>query len=87
MMLSGIPSSQARDYPVFIKRGDARHEVDELARRLGTTPAAAGLHKTIYAAQADQTVVLVTDRETALAAALRAGGWLEPRDPGGPFAS
>jgi hypothetical protein len=75
------------EYPVFIKRGDARHEVDELTRRLGTTPAAAGLHKSIYAAQADQTVVMVTGREAPLAASLRAGGWQEPRDASGRFAS
>lgn len=87
MILPDSASSQAREYPVFIKRGDARQEVDAIARRLGSTPAAAGLHKAIYAAQADQTVVLVTDRDASLAAALRADGWMEPRDPGGPFGS
>jgi hypothetical protein len=87
MMLPGSAPSEAREYPVFIKRGDARNEVDDMARRLGSTPAVAGLHKTIYAAQANQTVVLVTHREAPLAVALRAGGWQEPREPAGPSGS
>lgn len=75
------PPAPQSEYPVFIKRGDARPEVEGLARALGTTPEEAGVHKTIYAAQADQTVAMVKQRDSPLAARLRAAGWLEPREP------
>ena len=68
------------EFPVFIKGGDARHEVEAVARDLGMDAATAGLHKSIYAAKADQTVVLVTRRDSPLAVHLRARGWEEPRD-------
>lgn len=83
-MNGGSPQPAARVYPVFIKRGDARLEVESLARANGATPEGAGLHKAIYAAQADQTVVMVTDRDAALAGWLRGAGWLEPQDPPNP---
>lgn len=68
------------EYPVFVKRGDALAEIDAAVRTLGGTPGRAGLHKVIYAERADQTVVMVTSREAPLAAALRTGGWVEPRE-------
>jgi hypothetical protein len=77
----GQEDHSAPEYPVFTRRGDARREVDELVRGLAKSPTEAGLHKAIYAAQADQTVVLVTDRKAPLASALRATGWQEPREP------
>jgi hypothetical protein len=67
--------------PVFIKRGDSRGEVDALIRELALTPEAAGLQKYIYATQANQTVVMVADREAPLARSLRNRlGWLEPME-------
>lgn len=81
------PSPAAGEYPVFIKRGDARNEVDALARASGGSPALAGLHKAIYAAQADQTVVMTTHRDAPIAARLRGAGWLEPREPTHSFGS
>jgi hypothetical protein len=73
------------DLPVFIKRGDATAELgrvlDELRGAGGGADAELGLHKTMYVARADQTVVMVASRETPLAAALRARrGWFEPKD-------
>lgn len=79
-MMTGGGRGGAEEYPVFVRRGDARGEVDLAARGLGMSPAAAGLHKTIYAARADQTVVLVTSRDAPIAAALRERGWAEPKD-------
>lgn len=70
----------APEYPVFVKRGDALAEVDAAVKALGGTPGRAGLHKVIYAQRADQTVVMVTSREAPLAATLRSGGWVEPRE-------
>jgi hypothetical protein len=65
--------------PVFIKRGDSRGEVDALIRELALAPEAAGLQKYIYATQANQTVVMVSDRDAPLARSLRQrAGWLEP---------
>jgi hypothetical protein len=65
--------------PVFVHRGDARPEVDRLLARLGLSPDDAGLHKQLYVARADQTVVMVRDRDAPLARALReASGWVEP---------
>lgn len=81
MIALGNHFPPAAEYPVFIKAGDAREEVDEVARNLGTTAADAGLHKLIYAQRAGQTVVLVTARDTPLAKELRARGWTEPEDP------
>ena len=67
------------EYHVLIKQGDARAEVDALLRELGLTGDAAGMHKYIFAAQANQTVVMTTDRTAPLAAALRGRrGWQEP---------
>ncbi len=72
-------------YPVFIKRGDARAEVDrvleELKRAHGSA-GAAGFQKYLHVSKANQTVVMVTGRDTPLAAALRGrAGWLEPTEP------
>jgi len=70
----------AREYHVFLKRGDARAEVDAVVRELGSTPEAAGLHKYIHVVPAAQTVVMVTDADAPLARALRARpGWMEPQ--------
>jgi hypothetical protein len=79
-MHADAPDGPVAEYPVFVRRGDARAEVDEAVRDSGGTPVQAGLHKIIYAERADQTVVLVTHREAPLAAALRARGWAEPRE-------
>lgn len=66
-------------YPVFVKRGDARAEVDRLLRELGLDAEAAGLHKYIHVTGASQTVVMVTAPGAPLAAALRGrAGWAEP---------
>lgn len=72
------------EYPVFIKRGDARAEVDrileELKRAHGSAEAA-GFQKYLHVSKANQTVVMVTGRETPLAAVLRGrAGWLEPTE-------
>lgn len=72
-------------YPVFIKRGDARAEVDrvleELKRAHGSA-GAAGFQKYLHVSKANQTVVMVTGRDTPLAATLRGrAGWLEPAEP------
>jgi hypothetical protein len=65
--------------PVFIRRGDARAEVDRLVRELAATPAAAGFVKYFHVSKADQTVVMTAGRDTPLAHALRARpGWSEP---------
>ncbi|HEX6927450.1 MAG TPA: hypothetical protein VF167_18650 [Longimicrobiaceae bacterium] len=80
MTASSAPGPEGGAYPVFRKDGDARGEVQELVRTLGGDGPRIGLHKTIYAARADQTVVLVTDRESRLASELRTRGWSEPRD-------
>lgn len=83
-----LPSKSIRmtqpQYPVFIKRGDARAEVDrvldELKRAHGSS-SAVGFHKYLHVANANQTVVMVTGRDTPLAAALRGrAGWLEPTE-------
>ncbi|HEV2130857.1 MAG TPA: hypothetical protein VGR27_07135 [Longimicrobiaceae bacterium] len=73
------------EYPVFIKRGDTRAEVDrileELKRAHGSA-GAAGFHKYLHVSKANQTVVMVTGRDTPLAVALRGrAGWLEPTEP------
>jgi hypothetical protein len=67
--------------PVFIKRGDARPEVDEVLAGLHLTPEAAGLNKYLFVTQANQTVVMVERRDAPLAGALRTRpGWLEPME-------
>ena len=67
------------EYHVFVKRGDARAEVDSLLKELGTEPEAAGLHKYFYVAQAHQTAVMLAGGDVPLAAALRGRkGWQEP---------
>jgi hypothetical protein len=72
-------------YPVFIKRGDARAEVDRVLEELKRThgsAGAAGFQKYLHVSKANQTVVMVTGRDTPLAAALRGrAGWLEPTEP------
>ncbi len=72
------------EYPVFIKRGDARPEVDRLLAELKRTHGSAGhagFHKYLYVSKAGQTVVMVTGRDTPLPAALRGRvGWQEPLD-------
>jgi hypothetical protein len=68
-------------FPVFIRRGDARAEVDRLVRELGPTAEKAGFQKYIYASQADQTVVMTSGRDAPLANALRTRpGWDEPKE-------
>lgn len=67
------------EYHVFVKRGDARAEVDSLLKELGAGPEGAGFHKYIYVAQAHQTAVMLTGPDAALAGALRGRkGWQEP---------
>lgn len=66
-------------FPVFVKRGDARAEVDRLLPGLGATSQEAGFHKYFHVAKANQTVVMVLGRDTPLAVALRGrSGWVEP---------
>jgi hypothetical protein len=71
-------------FHVFIKRGDARAEVDAALRTLeqgGVTREASGFHKYIHVTQAEQTVLMLTARDAPLAAALRGRpGWTEPGD-------
>ncbi len=67
------------EYHVFVKRGDARAEVEAVLEELGTTPEAAGLHRYIYVAQAHQTVAMLARADVPLAGTLRAlEGWREP---------
>lgn len=71
------------EFPVFIKRGDHRAEIDTLVTELELTPEEAGLQKYIYVSQANQTVAMVTGRDVPLAEALRSRpGWLEPMEGG-----
>ena len=70
-------------YPVFIKRGDHRAEIDALMGEMELTLEEAGLQKYIYVSQANQTVVMMTGRDVPLATALRSRpGWLEPMEGG-----
>jgi hypothetical protein len=65
--------------PVFIRRGDATSELNQLISQLGSDPEAAGLRKFFYVARADQTVVMLSGREVPLGKALRGRkGWEEP---------
>lgn len=69
------------EFPVFIKQGDARAEVDAAVRQLGATPEDAGLHKYFYVTKAAQTVVMVSSLDSALAKALRGQpGWEQPNE-------
>lgn len=70
----------ATEYPVFTKRGDARAEVDQLLAELSAAHGeATGFLKYLYVTRAEQTVVMVTDRTSPLATALRGRrGWNEP---------
>lgn len=67
--------------PVFIAQGDRLPELEALVRELGGDERA-GLHRGMYVTRARQTVAIVTDLDSPLAAALRAReGWLEPTEP------
>lgn len=77
----GSPPEPDPEYPVFVRRGDARPEVDRLLAELQSAPDQAGFHKYVYVARADQTVVMVATRDAPLARALRAReGWSEPKE-------
>ncbi|HEX2202388.1 MAG TPA: hypothetical protein VHG91_03780 [Longimicrobium sp.] len=69
---------------VFLKRGDARGEVDAALARLaarGVSREASGFDKCIHVTQAEQTVLMVDGRDSPLAAEMRgAAGWMEPGD-------
>lgn len=69
-------------FPVFLRRGDARAEVDALLRELRERHGAdadLGFHKYLFVTRADQTVVMVTSLAAPLAQALaRRGGWQRP---------
>lgn len=71
-------------YHVFIKKGDARGEVDAALKALqgrGISREDAGFHKYMHVTQAEQTVVMVQRRDSPLAAELRGRpGWSEPGD-------
>lgn len=67
--------------PVFVAQGDRLAELESLVRDLGGEERA-GLHRRMYVTRAGQTVAIVTDLNSPLAAALRArDGWLEPTEP------
>ncbi len=72
---------------VFMRRGDARSEVDRLLAELkrGHGPDAdPGFHKYMYVAKADSTVVMVESAASPLAHLLRGRpGWTEPGVRGG----
>lgn len=66
--------------PVFVARGDRIAELDALVRELGGAKQA-GLYRQMYVTRAEQTVAIVTNVDSPLAATLRAReGWLEPRE-------
>jgi hypothetical protein len=70
-------------YHVMIKPGDAMAEVDralEALQRRGVSREEAGFHKYMFVTQAKQTVLMLTSRESPLAADLRGRGWMEPGD-------
>ena len=75
-----MTTEPATSLPVFVRGGDSTPEVERIVTSLGG-PAAAGLHRSIYVTRANQTVVVVTARDTPLAIELRAAGWSEPHDP------
>jgi hypothetical protein len=69
---------------VLTRQGDGLADVDAalgaLAAR-GVDREAAGFRKAFFVTRADQTVVMVSDRDAPLAAELRARpGWREPGD-------
>jgi hypothetical protein len=67
------------EYHVFVRRGDARAEVDGVLRELELTPEQGGLHKYLFVTKADQTVVMLASPQAPLAGALRGRrGWAEP---------
>jgi hypothetical protein len=79
MTLPEQPADPA--YPVFVRRGDATAELEQLLAAAGDTPHAAGLRKFFYVSRADQTVVMVVSRDAPLGRALRGRkGWSEPID-------
>ena len=69
---------------VLTRQGDGLAEVDAALGRLaerGMDRAAACFEKAFFVTRANQTVVMVRDRDAPLAAELRAlGGWAEPGD-------
>lgn len=69
---------------VLTRPGDGLAEVDAALAALaarGIDRAASGFRKAFFVTRADQTVVTVAARESALAAELRAlAGWREPGD-------
>jgi hypothetical protein len=66
-------------YHVMIKQGDAVGEVDRALEALKGREEA-GFHKYMFVTQAKQTVLMLTSRESPLAADLRGRGWTEPGD-------
>ena len=71
-------------YHVLTRVGDGTAEVEAALGRLearGVSREAAGYHKHFYVTRADQTVLMVTAADAALAAELRGKpGWREPGD-------
>ena len=71
-------------FHVLTRDGDGCAEVVEILRTLeagGTSREAAGFAKCLYVTRAEQTVVMVRDRASPLAAELRGRpGWREPGD-------
>lgn len=71
-------------YHVLIHKGDALSDVDAALKALegrGVSREASGFHKYMHVTQAGQTVVMVQNRQSPLAAELRArSGWAEPGD-------
>lgn len=71
-------------YHVLIHRGDALADVDAALKALegrGVDRESSGFHKYMHVTQAAQTVVMVRNRQSPLAAELRARpGWTEPGD-------
>jgi hypothetical protein len=73
----------AEVYHVMIKPGDAVGEVDRALQALrarGVSREEAGFHKYMFVTQARQTVLMLTTRDSPLAADLRGRGWVEPGD-------
>jgi hypothetical protein len=69
----------AGHFPVFVRRGDASQEIEQLVREAGGTRERAGLQKYFYVAKANQTVAILISRQCPLAVMLRGrAGWTEP---------
>ena len=67
-------------YHVLTRDGDGTGEIEAALRTAGS-PQSAGLHKYFYVARANQTVVMATSPDAAIAVALRGlPGWREPVD-------